>query len=325
MTITNENELEIDDFDDESQTFILEKNDFGERLDKILAQKLPKYSRSRLQQWIDGGFITVNGQKTSRKYTVLGNETVAVFPQVSEETRAFTPESITFPIVYEDESIIVINKPAALVVHPAAGNWSGTLLNGLLHYCPALNKIPRAGIVHRLDKDTTGLIVVAKTLTAQTALVRQLQDRSVSRNYLALCWGETPLEKTIEEPIARHSKNRIKMTVSKAPYAKEAVTYINRVALGILQKQRVSLINCQLKTGRTHQIRVHLQHLGFPLVGDPLYGKSHLATVFPRQALHAYQLAFVHPQTETICRYNIPIPEDMASLLNLAGIDYETT
>lgn len=326
MTTTKENELEIDDFDDESQTFLLSKTDLGERLDKVVAKLLPDYSRSRIQQWIDDGFVTINGKKASKKYTVLGGETLIVTPQASDEELAFTPEAISFPIVYEDDSLLVINKPAPLVVHPAAGNWSGTLLNGLLHYIPALKNIPRAGIVHRLDKDTTGLMVVAKTLLAQTALIRQLQDRSVSRHYLALCWGETPLEKTIDANISRHPKERIKMAVSTAPYAKEAITQIKRIAIGKLNNQTVSLVHCQLKTGRTHQIRVHMQHLGFPLVGDTLYGKPHLAHIFPRQALHAYQLELIHPQTQKICRYNVPVPEDMATLFNLALIsDYDKT
>jgi 23S rRNA pseudouridine1911/1915/1917 synthase len=223
-------------------------------------------------------------------------------------------------IVHEDDALIVIDKPVGMVVHPAAGNWTGTLLNGLLHRWPALQGVPRAGIVHRLDKDTTGLLVVAKTLSAQTSLVRQLQDRSMSRQYLALVWGQPVSGGRIEAAIARHPRERTRMAVSQSLLAKPAVTHYARLATGVLDSKPVSLLQCRLETGRTHQIRVHLQSIGFALVGDAVYGKSHLAALFPRQALHAERLGLLHPSTGELCEWHAPLPEDMAALLERSGI-----
>lgn len=293
----------------------------GMRLDKVLSQLVPEYSRSRLQQWIDAGLVTVDGQPARGKMPVLGDETVVVRPQAAPEDNAFAPEAMALPVVHEDDTILIINKPAGLVVHPAAGNWSGTLLNGLLHHVPTLANVPRAGIVHRLDKDTSGLMAVAKTLQAQTDLVRQLQARTVRREYLALVWGTPQPSGRVDAAIGRHPRERIKMAVSEHISAKPAVTHYQRVATGTLEGRAVSLVRCRLETGRTHQIRVHMQAIGFALVGDPLYGKAHLASVFDRQALHAYRLGLQHPASGKNLEWTAGLPQDFGGLLARAGMD----
>ncbi|MEN3367144.1 MAG: rRNA synthase [Burkholderiales bacterium] len=322
-------DTDIEDGDEESIALLeaapivlkLTPDACGVRLDKLISQLVPQYSRSRLQQWIEAGHITVDGQPARGKTIALGDETVVVHPQTSPEEQGFTPEPMELPIVHEDQSILVIDKPAGLVVHPGAGNWSGTLLNGLLHHFPAIAGVPRAGIVHRLDKDTSGLMVVAKTLEAQTDLVRQLQARTVKREYLALVWGAPHMTGRVDAAIGRHPRDRIKMAVSTHSSAKPAVTHYQRIATGSLDDRRVSLMRCQLETGRTHQIRVHMQSIGFALVGDNLYGKSHLAGVFGRQALHAHRLGLVHPKSGKECEWNAPVPPDFAELIARAGID----
>jgi 23S rRNA pseudouridine1911/1915/1917 synthase len=293
--------------------------DCGSRLDKVLSTLVPQYSRSRIQQWIEAGHVSVDGKPARTKMTVLGDEDVVINPQAAPEEKAFQPEPMELSIVHEDKAILVINKPPGLVVHPAAGNWSGTLLNGLLHHCPALAGVPRAGIVHRLDKDTSGLMVVAKNLAAQTDLVRQLQARTVRRRYLV--WGTPQLSGTIDAPMARHPRDRIKMAVSESMVAKPAVTHYRRLATGTLDGRAVSLMYCRLETGRTHQIRVHMQSLGFALVGDALYGKTHLMSFFPRQALQAWRLGLVHPVSGKACEWEVALPQDFAALLTSAGID----
>ncbi len=292
----------------------------GMRLDKVLSALLPQYSRARLQQWIEDKLVTVDGRPARSKSTMLGYEIVIVQPQPAESAYAFTPEPVPLDVLYEDAELIVIAKPVGLVVHPAAGNWSGTMLNGLLHRWPQLAGVPRAGIVHRLDKDTSGLLVVAKTLTAQTDLVRQLQDRSMGREYLALVWGEPVSSGRIDAPIGRHPRERTRMAVSKSLLAKPAVTHYQKVASGVLDGKTVTLLRCRLETGRTHQIRVHLQSIGFPLVGDAVYGKHHLIHLFPRQALHAEKLALIHPGTGEPVEWHAPLPDDLAALLAQAGI-----
>nr|WP_233575651.1 RluA family pseudouridine synthase [Noviherbaspirillum saxi] len=293
----------------------------GVRLDKVLSQLIPEYSRSRLQQWLDDGHITVDGQPAKGKTLALGDEMIVVRPQAAPEDNAFKPEAMDLAILHEDAALMVIDKPAGLVVHPAAGNWSGTLLNGLLHHFPAIAGVPRAGIVHRLDKETSGLMVIAKTLQAQTDLVRQLQARSVKREYLALVWGLPQISGKIDAAIGRHPRDRIKMAVSDNASAKPAVTHYQRIATGTLDGRPVSLVRCQLETGRTHQIRVHMQSIGFTLVGDPLYGKPHLAPVFPRQALHAYRLGLIHPVSGKEAEWQSALPEDFAALLARTAID----
>ena len=292
----------------------------GMRLDKALSQLLPEYSRSRLQQWIDAGHVTVDGKPVRGKSTMLGDESIVVQPQEAPEEQAFKPEPMPLAIVHEDKSILVIDKPAGLVVHPAAGNWSGTLLNGLLHHLPSLAGVPRAGIVHRLDKETSGLMVIAKTLQAQTDLVRQLQARTVKREYFALVWGQPQLTGRVEAAIGRHPRDRVKMAVSQHDSAKPAVTHYQRIATGALDGRPVSLMRCQLETGRTHQIRVHMQAIGFSLVGDPLYGKPHLASAFSRQALHAFRLGLIHPGTGKSVEWTAGLPQDFSALLEKAGM-----
>nr|WP_325170136.1 RluA family pseudouridine synthase [Noviherbaspirillum pedocola] len=298
----------------------LDTSDCGLRLDKVLTSRLPQFSRSRIQQWIEEGHVLVSGKPARSKDTMYGDETLLVSPQAAADANAYQPEAIELDVVYEDKAIAVINKPAGLVVHPGAGNWSGTLQNGLLHRYPGIGAVPRAGIVHRLDKDTSGLMVVAKTIEAQTELVRQLQARSVSRTYLALVWGTPNVSGKVDAAIGRHPRERIRMAVLNNLSAKPALTHYRRLATGMIDGKPVSLLQCQLETGRTHQIRVHMQSLGFALVGDALYGKPHLAAVFPRQALHAFRLGLIHPQTGTECAWTAPPPQDFAQLLLRAGI-----
>ncbi|CUI09250.1 RluA family pseudouridine synthase [Massilia sp. P8910] len=292
----------------------------GHRLDKVIAGLVPQFSRSRLQLWFEAGHVLVDGKPARGKDTAYGDEAVVILPQSAPEDEAYTPEAMELNIVFEDEHIIVINKPAGLVVHPGAGNWSGTLLNGLLHHCPQLAGVPRAGIVHRLDKDTSGLMVIGKTLAAQTDLVRQLQARSVKREYFALVWGTPQLSSTIDASMGRHPKDRVKMAVSTNFSAKPAITHYQRIATGMLDRRPVSLVQCQLETGRTHQIRVHMLSIGFALVGDAVYGKQHLTPVFPRQALQARRLGLVHPATGEDMEWIVPLADDFAELIGRAGI-----
>jgi 23S rRNA pseudouridine1911/1915/1917 synthase len=324
-TMTEDLEIELEEGEDEgAQAAVIELKlsaaDCGERLDKTISRLVPQFSRSRIQQWIEAGFVTVDGQPARGKMTMLGDETILVQPQAAPDEHAYQPEPIDLDIVYEDDALLVVNKPAGLVVHPAAGNWSGTLLNGLLYRYPALAGVPRAGIVHRLDKDTSGLMVVAKTLEAHTDLVRQLQDRSVKREYYALVWGTPKPSGTVDAAMARHPRDRIKMAVSESMLAKPAVTHYQRVGAGMLERFPVSLVACQLETGRTHQIRVHMASLGFALVGDQLYGKQHLARFFARQALQARRLGLIHPVSGEAVEWEVPLALDFADLLQSAGI-----
>jgi len=286
----------------------------GLRLDQTLARLLPEHSRSRLQSWLKQGFISVDGQPRDAKSRVWGGERLSVSEPPADECTAGMPEAIALRIVHEDEAILVLDKPAGLVVHPGSGNWSGTLLNALLHHAPQLAGIPRAGIVHRLDKDTSGLMVVAKTLTAQTELVRQLQARTVRRHYYALVAGRVAASQGIvDAPIGRHPVQRTRMAV--VPAGRHAVThYFVRELFSA-----ATLIECRLETGRTHQIRVHMRHLGHPLIGDPLYGTRRVADGtmrdFPRQALHAFRLGLNHPATGGEIFWQAELPEDVATLL----------
>jgi 23S rRNA pseudouridine1911/1915/1917 synthase len=294
----------------------------GQRLDKVISHLVPQFSRGRLQMWIEDGHVTVDGKPVlSTKATVYGDEKILILPQPAPEDVAFKPEALELNIVYEDEHLIVINKPAGLVVHPGAGNWSGTLLNGLLHHCPQLSGVPRAGIVHRLDKDTSGLMVVGKNLPAQTDLVRQLAARTVKREYFALVWGTPRQSGTIDASMGRHPKDRIKMAVSTSMGSKPAITHYELLESGELDRRPVSLVQCRLETGRTHQIRVHMMSIGFSLVGDTMYGKQHLANVFPRQALQARRLGLVHPATGEQCEWLVPLADDFAALIAQAGIE----
>ena len=299
----------------------------GERLDKALAQLFPEFSRSRLQSWIEAQRVLVDGAPAKIRQPVPLGAKIALVPDLLPEQLAFTPEPVPLDVIYEDDALVVINKPAGLVVHPAAGNWSGTILNGLLHrYGDAAAGLPRAGIVHRLDKETSGLMVVARTLAAQTDLVRQLQARTVKRRYFALVWGMMPEEGTIDAPIGRDPRERTRMAVVTGASGKPARTHFRTVDTCVWQRQPVSAIQCDLETGRTHQIRVHCAHAGHPLLGDPVYGRARgkrsvtpLPDGFARQALHAWRLGLVHPVTGKTMQWRCPLPDDMNALVAALG------
>ncbi len=291
----------------------------GMRLDQALATVFSDYSRSRLSQWLKSGHVQVNGETWRGRDKVWGGEQVSVQAKLEEQI-SWQGEDLPVDIHFEDEHILIINKPANLVVHPAAGNYTGTLVNALLHYDPSLARLPRAGIVHRLDKDTTGLMVVARSLPAQKSLVEQLQVHSVLREYSAIVTGVMTAGGTVDEPVGRHSVNRKRMGVS--PTGKPAITHYR-----VVERYRAhSLIRCKLETGRTHQIRVHMAHIRFPLVGDPVYGtrlklpkacSEALASQlrgFHRQALHAGRLRLAHPVSGKTLEWKVPLPDDMAAL-----------
>ncbi len=298
----------------------LEARWVSERLDVALAALHPEHSRARLQAWTRAGAVRVDGRTVKPNYRIQGGELVELDVELEAATVA-APEAIELSILYEDAELFVLNKPAGLVVHPAPGNPDGTLQNALLHRDPALAALPRAGIVHRLDKLTSGVMVVARTLEAHTALVRQLQARTVAREYRALVHGALVAGETIDAPIGRHPRDRKRMAVVEA--GRPAVTHY-RVARRF---RDFSLLNVKLETGRTHQIRVHLTHVGHPLVGDPVYGgRPRLPagasdrlisklSAFRRQALHARHLAFDHPTSGAPVSCSAPWPEDMMGLL----------
>jgi 23S rRNA pseudouridine1911/1915/1917 synthase len=288
----------------------------GMRLDAALAQLWPEHSRSRLQAWLKAGQISVDGLAADAKRKVLGGEAVRLLAEACVAVGEHRAEAIALNVVYEDAHLLVVDKPAGLVVHPGSGNRSGTMMNALLHHAPVLAEVQRAGIVHRLDKDTSGLLVVAKTLVAQTDLVRQLQARSVKRHYLALVHGELTSAGTVDAPIGRHPVQRTKMAIIKrGGSGRDARThYAPRERF-----RAATLLECRLETGRTHQIRVHMASVGHPLVGDPVYGKRKSADAmldaFPRQALHAWRLALIHPATGAEMAWESALPEDFATLL----------
>ena len=280
----------------------------GLRLDQALAKLLPEFSRSRLAQWIRSGRATVDGRAALPRQRMRGGERIEIAPLPEAKATAHLPEDIPLDVVFEDDALLVINKPAGLVVHPGSGNWRGTMLNALLQRVPALAGIPRAGIVHRLDKDTSGLLVVAKTLAAQASLVRQLQARSVKREYIAVVHGRIARDGRIEAPIGRHPLRRTRMAV--VARGRPSVTHYQ-----VLERQaHATVLRCRLETGRTHQIRVHLASLGHPLLGDATYGKRG-GVPFARQALHAERLALVHPETGKAVEWSAPLPADMRKLI----------
>jgi len=300
----------------------------GQRLDQVLAALFPDFSRTRLQQWLRAGQVSVDGRSLRARDKVWGGEHITVTATVEVEV-PWQGEAMPLEILYEDSALIVLNKPPGLVVHPGAGNREGTLVNALLHHVPELANVPRAGVVHRLDKDTSGLLVVARTLAAHTHLVAQLQARTVKREYFAIIVGVMTAGGTIEAPVGRHRSERTRMAVVQG--GREAVTHYR-----VLERFRGhSYLRINLETGRTHQIRVHMAHLHYPLVGDPTYGgrlrlpadsSSALQEAlrhFKRQALHAGVLGLIHPESGAALQWEAPLPDDMQQLLEALRSDVE--
>lgn len=298
----------------------------GQRLDQVAAELFPDFSRSRLQTWIKSGELTVDGKARKPREKVIGGEQLAIDAELEAE-QSWVAQPIDLDIVYEDEHLLVINKPAGLVVHPAAGNRDSTLLNALLHHSPELATIPRAGIVHRIDKDTTGLLVVAKTLKAHASLVDQLQEKTAFREYEAIVQGVMTGGGMVDEPIGRHPSQRTKQAVTHS--GKPAVTHYR-----LIERFRAHThIRVQLETGRTHQIRVHMAHIQYPLLGDPTYGGRlrlpkgatpeliEALRQFKRQALHAKKLGVEHPETGEYCEWESPLPEDFRSMIKVLRED----
>ncbi|TQV63734.1 MAG: 23S rRNA pseudouridine(1911/1915/1917) synthase RluD [Halothiobacillaceae bacterium] len=328
----NELSTEFDDTLDADEAdpnrAVLSSEQYGMRLDQAIAQVFPDYSRSRLTAWLKEGKILVNGQAgVSQRTPVEGGERIELLVEPETQTEAL-PEGIPLDVVHADEHIIVINKPAGLVVHPGAGNWTGTLMNALLFHFPELRLLPRAGIVHRLDKDTSGLLVVARSLPAHKALVEALADRDMHREYMAVAQGLLVAGGTVDKPIGRHPRERTRMAVTET--GREAITHY-RVAEKFRQH---TLLRVQLETGRTHQIRVHMAHIKLPLAGDPDYGGRlrlpkgaspelvELLRGFNRQALHAARLELEHPATGEPMAWEAPIPADMQALIELLREDH---
>jgi 23S rRNA pseudouridine1911/1915/1917 synthase len=297
----------------------------GYRFDQIAARLYSDYSRARLQKWIREGQLRVDGRIGKVREILVGGEWLDL-DDTAERSGDWQAQHLNLDIVYEDNAIIVVNKPAGLVVHPGAGNPDKTLLNGLLYYCPQLESVPRAGIVHRLDKDTTGLLVVARTLSAHHSLVTQLKARSVTREYEAVVLGATGSSGVIDEPVGRHPVVRTRMSVTSSSASAPGKPAVTRYQL-LRDFNGFSYVKLRLETGRTHQIRVHMSHIGNPLLGDPLYGRRLIVPVetsaelretlqnFNRQALHARYLALTHPETGETMAWQAPAPDDMKGLL----------
>jgi 23S rRNA pseudouridine1911/1915/1917 synthase len=292
----------------------------GMRLDQVLAELFADYSRSKLQTWVKDGRVQVNGLTLKAKDKLVGGETIELDAE-AEVVITAEPEPIPLEIIFEDDSLLIVNKPAGLVVHPAVGNWNGTLLNALLNHNSNLETLPRAGIVHRIDKETSGLLMIAKTLQAHNSLTSQLQDRAITREYLAITRGRMTAGGTVDEPIGRHPTDRKRYAVREN--GKDAVTHY-RVSQRFT---RHTLVQVKLETGRTHQIRVHMAHIRFPLLGDQVYGgrfqmppdcseqlEKELRS-FKRQALHAAKLGLQHPVTDEYFEWEQPMPNDMTRLL----------
>ena len=283
----------------------------GMRLDQALARLFPQYSRNRLQAWLKSGHITIDGRRLDPNRAVTGGEAVALQPPRVPDAPAPQAQRMPLKVVFEDAALIVIDKPAGLVVHPGAGQPDRTLLNALLAHAPALAAVPRGGIVHRLDKDTSGLLVVAKTVEAQVSLVKQLADHSMRRVYLAVVQGDPPASGVIDAPLGRDVRARTRMAVTHRGKP-------SRTNYRVLERYgHAALVECRLETGRTHQIRVHFQHLRHPLVGDETYRRGTRHGIdFPRQALHAIELTLVHPTTGKAASWSAPLPRDMKRLID---------
>lgn len=310
-----------------NETGIVPDECLGLRFDQTLAEMFPQFSRSKLKSWIQDGQVTLDGEVVTKpREKVVPGMDVSIDAEIQPEVE-YVPQEIELPIVYEDEDLLVIDKPAGLVVHPGAGNRDGTLLNALLHHCKSLENLPRAGIVHRLDKETSGLMVVAKSLTAYTALVAMLQERDITREYEAIVTGVLTAGGTVDAPIGRHATKRTLMAVTRS--GKPATTHYR-----VLKKYRAHThLRLRLESGRTHQIRVHMAHLKHPLIGDPQYGGRprppvrateellKVLTTFPRQALHAVKLEFEHPVTGELMAWHSQLPEDIQGVLETLEAD----
>ena len=310
------------------QTLIIPDDLGGMRLDQALAKILTDFSRTQIQEWIKNGEIDVDGKQLKARDPVMGGETITIHATIKQQP-VWEAQPIELNIVYEDESLLVINKPAGMVVHPAAGNFENTLLNALLHYIPDLQQLPRAGIIHRIDKNTSGLLVIAKTNSALKNLIQQLKERTVSRIYQAIICGVLIGGGSIDQPIGRHPLQRKRMAVIET--GKTAITHYR-----LVEKYRAyTRVKVQLETGRTHQIRVHFAHIHHPLLGDQTYGKRlqlpkgatpELITQlrqFKRQALHASELGLIHPETQETMTWQAPLPEDMQQLISALKNDYQ--
>lgn len=333
-----EAEIELEDFDDEEEDsadsqslevhaeHTVTTEEAGQRIDKLAAELFADHSRAQLQEWLKSGNLTINGSVEKPKYRVKAGDKLLLEAKLEQHGND-QPEDIALDIVYEDESVLVVNKPVGMVVHPGAGNWTGTLVNGLLFHYPNQAHLPRAGLVHRIDKNTSGLLVIGKTKAAQLELQGQLKDKTVYRHYQCIVAGDAPSltrQRTIDAPIGRHRTQRTKMTVTSV--GKPAVTHIMNITP---LNENYSLLDVQLETGRTHQIRVHLSHIGHPIIGDDVYGNRQQLRAgltqeqrdaiqnFPRQALHAYQLGFVHPETGEDIEVTAPLPEDIIQLAEI--------
>jgi len=306
---------------------IISDESAGLRLDQALAQLFSDYSRGQITKWIKAGDVRVNDKVLRPRDAVMGGEHVVIAAQIEVVDDTWVAEAISLSIIYEDDDVIILNKPAGMVVHPGAGNHDGTLVNALLHHCPQLEAIPRAGIVHRIDKATTGLLMIAKTLQAHNSLVTQLQERTVLREYQAIVMGVMTAGGTVDAPVGRHPIDRKKMAVTGN--GKPAVTHYR-----VEQRYRAHThIRCKLETGRTHQIRVHMAHIRYPLLGDPAYGgrirlpkgaseaTKEALQGFRRQALHAGLLGFIHPTTGEEVSWRVDMPEDMQNILAVLAKD----
>lgn len=308
------------------QNLVIPDDLAGLRLDVALAKLLPEYSRTLIQDWIKNGNIKLDGELPKRRNVVIGGEKVQIDATLKAQP-IYTAQPIDLDIIYEDEAILVINKPVGMVVHPAAGNPNSTLLNALLHHAPELQKLPRAGIIHRLDKDTSGLLVIAKTQPALMSLTKQLKARTITRIYQAIVNGVMTSGGMVDEPMGRHPVARKRMAVIDT--GKPAITHYR-----IIERYRDhTRIKVQLETGRTHQIRVHMAHIRYPLLGDQTYGGRlqlpkgatpelvKILRQFKRQALHAYELGFIHPVTKEDVSFQAPIPDDMQELIRILKDD----
>ncbi len=309
-----------------NQTLIIPDHLGGMRLDHALVKLLPNFSRTQIQEWIKNGEITLNGISLKARAQVLGGETIIIHAALKPQP-TWEAQPIALDIIYEDEALLVINKPVGMVVHPAAGNLNNTLLNALLHHAPDLQKLPRAGIIHRLDKDTSGLLVIAKTQAAFTNLSAQIKARSISRIYQAVVCGILVSGGTVDEPIGRHPIQRKRMAVIET--GKPAITHFR-----VIERYRAhTRIKVQLETGRTHQIRVHMAHIHHSVLGDQVYGERlqlpkgatpklvEKLRQFKRQALHASELGLVHPVTQKQMTWQAPLPGDMQELLEILKSD----